>query len=72
MEAVRQLKKMLSGNVERFQGRLVFKAHKLLYHSTLGSRVIRGKHTLRMSVLRAMRQPVVMHSPEAAQGQILS
>jgi len=27
-------------NVERFQGGLVIKAHRLLYHSTLGSRVI--------------------------------
>ena len=29
--------------VERFQGGLVFKAHKLLYHSTLRSRVIKKK-----------------------------
>ena len=27
-------------NVERFRGGLVFKAQRLLYHSTLGSRVI--------------------------------
>ena len=31
----------LSRNVERFQGGLVFKAHRLMYHSTLGSRVER-------------------------------
>jgi len=30
-------------NVQRFQGGLVFKAHRLLYHSTLGLRVIKKK-----------------------------
>ena len=34
---------LLSKNVERFRGGLVFKAHRLLYHSTLGSRVITKK-----------------------------
>jgi len=29
--------------VQRFQGGLVFKAHRLLYHSTLGARVIKKK-----------------------------
>jgi len=29
--------------VKRFRGGLVFKAHGLLYHSTLGSRVIKKK-----------------------------
>jgi hypothetical protein len=29
--------------VKRFQEGLAFKAHKLLYHSTLGSRVIKKK-----------------------------
>jgi hypothetical protein len=29
--------------VRRFQGGLVFKAHRLVYHSTLGSRVIKKK-----------------------------
>ena len=33
----------LSRNVERFRERLVFKAHRLLHHSTLGSRVIKKK-----------------------------
>ena len=28
-------------NVQRFRGGLVFKAHKLLYHSTLGLRVMK-------------------------------
>ena len=30
-------------NVERFRGGLVLKAHRWLYHSTLGSRVIKKK-----------------------------
>ena len=34
---------LLSRNVKRFRGGLVFKAHRLLYHSTLGSRVIKEK-----------------------------
>ena len=34
---------MLSRNVERFQRGLVFKSHRLLYHSTLGLRVIKMK-----------------------------
>ena len=32
---------LLSRNVEQIRGGLVFKAHGLLYHSTLGSRVIK-------------------------------
>jgi len=32
-------------NVQRFRGGLVFKAHRLLYHSTLGLRVIKKKKT---------------------------
>ena len=32
-----------SRNVERFRGGLVFKAHILVYHSTLGSRAIKKK-----------------------------
>ena len=31
--------------MERFRGGLVLKAHRLLYHSTLGSRVIKKKKT---------------------------
>ena len=31
----------LARNVQRFRGRLVFKAHRLLYLSTLGLRVIK-------------------------------
>ena len=35
--------KLLRRIVNRFRGRLVFKAHRLLHHSTLGSRVIKRK-----------------------------
>ena len=34
---------MYHRNVQRFRGGLVFKAHRLLYHSTLGLRVIKKK-----------------------------
>ena len=34
------------GNVERLRGGLVFRAHRLLYHSTLGSRLIKTEKTL--------------------------
>jgi len=34
---------LLHRNLHRFRGGLVFKAHRLLYYSTLGLRVIRKK-----------------------------
>ena len=34
---------MLRRNVKRFRGGLVFEAHRLAYHSTLGLRVIKKK-----------------------------
>jgi len=37
------VKKLLSRNVERSRGGLASKAHRLLYHPTLGSRVIKKK-----------------------------
>jgi len=38
---------LLHRNVQRFQGGLVFKAHRLLYHSTLGLGVIKKKEKKR-------------------------
>ena len=35
--------RLLHINVQLFRGGLVFKAHRLLYHSTLGLRVIKKK-----------------------------
>ena len=37
---------LLYRNVQRFRGGLVFKAHRLLYHSTLGLRVIKKKRSM--------------------------
>jgi len=34
---------LLRRNVKRFRGGLVFKAHRLVYHSTIGSRVTKKK-----------------------------
>ena len=34
--------------MERFRGGLAFKAHRLVYHSTLGSRVIREEERRRV------------------------
>jgi len=39
--------KVLHRNVQRFRGGLVFKDHRLLYHSTLGLRVVKKKMTSR-------------------------
>ena len=41
--------KLLRRNVKRFRGGLVFKAHRLLYHSTLGSRVTKKKKKKRLN-----------------------
>jgi len=41
--------------VKRFRVGLVFKAHRILYHSTLGLRVIEKKKTLRAGSLCVAR-----------------
>jgi len=38
---------LLSRNVQRFRGGLVFQAHRLLYHSTLGLKVMKKKEEKR-------------------------
>ena len=38
-----QWKQVLGRHVERFRGGLVFKAHEMVFHSTLGSTVIKKK-----------------------------
>jgi len=43
LAAARYLGQLLYRNVKRFRGRLVCKAHRLVYHSTLGWRVIKKK-----------------------------
>ena len=52
---------LLTRHVERFRGGLVFKAHRLLYNSTLGSRVMKKKekeywHLMR-EINRSLPQP---------------
>ena len=53
---------LLIRNVERFRGGLVFKAHRLLYHSTLGSRVVtkrrRRESVRRLNLLCYLRRKV--------------
>jgi len=44
-----RLNQLLRRNVKRFRGGLVFKAHRLLYHSTLGLREIKKKKKKRDS-----------------------
>ena len=43
IDTVRNLRTNTSRNVKRFQGGIVFQAHRLVYHSTLGLRVIKKK-----------------------------
>jgi len=42
-DAQQYCEQLLHRNVQRFRGVVVFKAHRLLYHSTLGLRVIKKK-----------------------------
>jgi len=44
---------LLRRNVKRCPGGLVFKAHRLLYHSTLGLRVMKKETTLSMKAFRS-------------------
>ena len=46
-----------SRKVEQFQEGLVFKAHILVYHSTLGSRVIKNKKKVEGQGLRVEGLP---------------
>ena len=60
---------LLSRNVERFRGGLVFKAHRPFYHPTLGSREIRKKEE-RAAVVHELA--VEVHWQYAAQRGLLS
>ena len=46
--------------VKRFRGGLVFKAHRLVYHSTLGSRVIKKKKRRVTGGCDATRHPPLL------------
>jgi len=50
-------------NVQRFQGGLAFKAHRLVYHSILGLRVIMKKKENRVGVSSVIFRTASMFSP---------
>ena len=50
-------------NVKRFRGGLVFKAYRLLYHSTLGLRVIKKNH--QVPPPRSCNRRAFMHHVES-------
>jgi hypothetical protein len=54
---------LLSRNVERFRGGLVFKAHRLVNHSTLGLRVIKKKKHLEDSLRTTLLLAVAWLTP---------
>ena len=60
----------LDRNVKRFAGGLVLKAHTLLYHSTLGFRVMKKRkkeiHTLSRRVDGSVKTPLVDQIEEQA------
>ena len=52
----------LRRNVKRFLGGLVFKAHRLLYHSTLGLRIIKKKKKVGpLTIWRVQRELALCH-----------
>ena len=55
MEVNEEEEQLLRTHVKRFRGGLVFKAHRLLYHSTLGLRVIKMKKDYRPTPLVHLR-----------------
>jgi len=52
-------KQLLSRNVQRSRGGLVFEAPRLLYHSTLGSREIKQKRRVKMTNIRVGRRSCI-------------
>ena len=50
--------------MERFQGRLVFKAHGLVFHSTLGLREIKKKKKKKRVIKKKRGAPVAVHVVE--------
>ena len=60
---VLSLRTILRRNVKRFPGGLVFKAHRLLYHSTLGLRLIKKKKKTTGTSARCA-EPTLTHAPD--------
>jgi len=55
LEALTDLNQLVCINVKRFRGGLVLEAHRRVYHSTLGLRVIKKKNLdLRLEGLEAL------------------
>ena len=52
-----KLRTVCSSNVQRFRGGLVFKAHRLLYHLTLGLREIKKKRRTRLRSFSSSSPP---------------
>jgi len=67
-EAVSIQEQPLGRNVKRFRGGLVFKAHRLFYHSTLGSRVIMKKKKKKKVWELTARQSMTPETIAAAVG----
>ena len=64
---------LLRRNVKRFRGGLVFKAHRLVYHSTLGWRIIKKKKKksgVRAAARRTALEPI--RHTQGSHGQILA
>ena len=65
----------VSRNVKRFRAGLVFKAHRRLYHSTLGSRVIKRKKKKSGAGFRKsgrLRAPLLCHQVQDAKLAVFS
>ena len=57
-------------NVQRFRGGLVFKAHRLLYHSTLGVRVIKKKKKVLLRGGNMLPEPGRLATQPATKGLV--
>ena len=53
------MNKRCSNNVQRFRGGLVFKANRLLYHSTLGLRIIKRREEYHVALVHAEVVPLL-------------
>ena len=58
---------LLSRKMKRFRGELVFKAHRWLYHSTVGSSVIKKKKNKPASLREDLIKSLRVHIPKSLQ-----
>ena len=59
-------REILSRNVKRFRGGLVFEAHGLLYHSTLGVKVLKKKTCVALNSRRESTKEEDAGTPDAS------